>query len=794
MKQICTIDIETDCLLEDAVDYSEYPYKLKDSVKFWVVVVTNARTMESAVFKLGEITKENLKSELDKYDIVVTHHGHKFDLLMMKLAGLIDYKVGYIGEQDTLNGKEVRLVDTHVVSRLLDPDRFGGHSLKAYGEELGDNKIDYRQNLIDLGVMDGTEPRGHEFTFYHESMVEYCIQDTVVTAKVFSRLFREISEDKDAWTLALQMEHKLADLAIKREMLGFQFDTDKALYLIEDLTDKMNGIKEEVDPILPKKKMTVGTLNHYTPPKKPIKKDGEFSSHMVRFFERLGIKNYCHVEKVFEFEGQTYHIEEGMPPLKTEEEAVVEDLDVVKHFLLEQGWEPTEWGLRDITKNSKKEALTADKKERAVKRYVKETLEGKYKKERLKELGLKEGDMEQKMMSKAFKDNRYLVPTAPKLRVGVTKELCPNLVKLGNKVSFARAVADFYTYRHRRSSIAGGITDDFEYDVNDKPDTGFISKVRQQDGRIPTPAIECGTNTFRYKHISVANIPRASSIYGKEMRSLFGAGPDFVQFGFDYSSLEARIQGHYIYDYEGGDKMAETLLAEKPNDIHSVTANNLGLERDDAKSINYMVLYGGSWTKVVSMLGYTPTKAKKFLDDWWDSNLPLKQLRDDKVREWISTGKKYIRTIDGRKVRIRSQHSIINALFQSAGAIFAKYVTVKMFEKFENSGYCIDVFEGKPDIASFIEYHDENQLGVNKELLKYKVFKTEEEAKKFVDEWTGNQLSSIQKSDKGIYYVALPSIISDTITETVKEVEEMFGMNVPIGYAYETGRTWADCH
>src|SRR5699024_8668194 len=179
MKQICTLDIETNCLLEDAVDYSEYPYKLKDSVKFWVVVITNARTMESSVFKLGEITKENLKYELDKYDIVVTHHGHKFDLLMMKLAGLIDYRVGYIGEQDTLNGKEVRLVDTHVVSRLLDPDRFGGHSLKAYGEELGDNKIDYRQNLIDLGVMEGTEPRGHEFTFYHESMVEYCIQDTV---------------------------------------------------------------------------------------------------------------------------------------------------------------------------------------------------------------------------------------------------------------------------------------------------------------------------------------------------------------------------------------------------------------------------------------------------------------------------------------------------------------------------------------------------------------------------------------------------------------------------------------
>src|SRR5699024_5962408 len=133
-------------------------------------------------------------------------------------------------------------------------------------------------------------------------------------------------------------------------------------------------------------------------------------------------------------------------------------------------------------------------------------LEGKYKKERLKELGLKEGDMEQKMMSKAFKDSRYLVPTTPKLRVGVTKELCPNLVKLGNRVSFARAVADFYTYRHRRSSIAGGITYDFEYDVNDKPYTGFISNVRQQVGSIPTCAIDSRTKPLRYKHISVSRV------------------------------------------------------------------------------------------------------------------------------------------------------------------------------------------------------------------------------------------------------------------------------------------------
>lgn len=793
MKRICTLDIETNCLLEDALDYSSMPYRLKDSVKFWVVAITDVHTMESTVLILEDITKENLRKELEKYDMVVTHHGHKFDLVILQLAGLIDYKVGYIGETDILNGKAVRLADTQVMSRVLNPDRYGGHSLRAYGERIGVSKTDYRAELVSKGVMEGTEPKGHEFTFFDPLMVDYCIQDTVVTAHVLSSLLKEIKELGVDYSTPLQMEHKLADIGIKRELLGFHFDTDRAIGLVDELTDKMNSIKEEVDPLLPKKKLTKTALSDYTPPKKPFKKNGEFSSHMVRFFDRHGISNYCHIEKEFEFEGETFHIEENMPPIKTEEESFVEDLDIVKQYLIELGWEPSEWNMKDLTKNSKKESLPRDKIEKSVKRYVEETLGGKYKDSRLSQLKVKEGELERLLMNGTRTNNRFLVPTTPPLRVGVTKELCPNLIKLGDKVDFAKKVADFYTYRHRRSSIAGGIKGEFEYDEEDLPETGFLSKVRE-DGRIPTPAIENGTNTFRYKHISVANIPRASSTYGKEMRALFGAGGSFIQFGFDYSSLEARIQGHYIYTYEGGKEMSVTLLAEKPNDIHSVTARNLGIERDDAKSINYMILYGGSWTKVVSMLGYTKTKAQKFLDDWWDNNLPLKQLRDDKIKEWIKSGKKYITTIDGRVVRIRSQHSIINALFQSAGAIFAKYVTVKMFEKFEKGGFCIDVLEGVPDIHSFIEYHDECQLGIDKGLVTYKTFKTEEEGKEFIDGWGGEQLSSLQKSDKGVYYVAMPSVISKTITETISEVEEMFEMNVPIGYAYETGRNWADCH
>src|SRR5690606_7225944 len=153
------------------------------------------------------------------------------------------------------------------------------------------------------------------------------------------------------------------------------------------------------------------------------------------------------------------------------------------------------------------------------------------------------------------------VYTAPKIRVGVEKELCPNLIKLGDKVSFAKDFADWLTYRHRNNSIAGGDLDDIDLE-DDKPASGFLQQYREVDGRLTTPSIEIGAVTTRYTHIGVANIARPTSIYGKEMRSLFRAGKGAVFFGFDYSSLEARVMAHYVQRYEGGPELGEMFIAE----------------------------------------------------------------------------------------------------------------------------------------------------------------------------------------------------------------------------------------
>lgn len=785
-----TIDIETNGLLADMLDYSSFPYKLNKEAKIWVVSITDMQDMKTTSLVKENITKESLDALIKDFDVIVAHNGMKFDFIALMLFGLIDYRVGYLGERDTLNGREVRLIDSLIMSRFVNPDRLGGHSLNSWGQRVGSHKTDYRGELVTLGAIDSNLPKGDEFKMFHPLMVEYCEQDTIVNAHAYVEILKEY-KGYDTAKMGLQLEHKLADLAIRRETLGFWFDKELALSNVEELTEIMEGIQKRVNPILPKKRLTKTEISNFTPPKNQIKKDGTWSSHMLRFFERLGIEDHNAEQKYFIYKEDLYEVPYEMP-LETEREATVDDLDVVKEYLLELGWEPSEWAERDLTRDSKKQIVPLDKKRASLKRYISDTLDGKYRKERMEILKVTEDNIESKMTSK-LNERSFRVPTAPKIRVGVTKDMCPNLIALGDKVDFAKDVADYYTYRHRKSAIAGGDITDMDFDT-DIPETGYLSNYREEDGRIPTPSIEIGAGTHRYRHIGVANVPRTSSLYGENMRALFGAGEGAIQFAYDFSSLEARIEGIYVYPYEGGKELAESLLAEKPNDIHSVNARKLGISRTDAKSFGYAVLYGASAGKLSKMLSVSQKEGERLYKEYWDSNPALKELKEDKEREWIQSGRKYIKSIDGRRINIRSQHSILNALFQSAGVICAKYINVFTAKRIEELGYCIDVFKDEPDFAEMISYHDEINYRLKSNALKFKTFKSEGLAKEFVDQWDGEQLGAIQELKKGVFFVTLPSDFSISITESIKTVQDMFKLDLDLGIEIQVGRNWKETH
>ena len=800
MKRICTIDIESNGLLDQLIDFSEFPYKLNSKARLWTVVITDFNTRKSVFAEREGITKEWLKNSLEPYDVIVAHNGHKFDLIALQLFGVLEYKIGWFGENDICFGREVRFFDSLILSRLFDPNRYGGHSLQSWGERVGNYKDDYRQQCIDEGYIEKNSSRGAEFKMFNELLTPYCIQDTLVTLEAFKSLLKEWGQYKN-WEASVRQEHILADVSIKREVLGFYFDKELAIENLEKLTELIDEAREKVNPFLPPKPMNKGELKFYTPPKIQLTKGGTPSANMIKFVEKVNgtLKFLGDGEYEFHYEDKVYKVP-FTEPIKTHTIASIEDLDHVKETLINNfGWVPTEWRVRDLTKDSKKQNLSLEKRQNATLRWLKETSEGKFKKLRvegaLKDFKLKNpNDISEYLLKAIEKDAPVRIRTSPSIKVGVERELCPNLIKLGDKVAFAKYFADYLTYRNRKSAIAGGDIEDMDFD-EDVPNTGYLSMYREVDGRIPTPAIEIGAISNRYRHIGVVNIPRVTSLFGEEMRRLFGCGEGFVQLGFDYASLENRVQGHYVFPYEGGEELAKSLVAEKPYDSHTLNAQKMGIDRGSAKSVGYGILYGCNYKKLMEMLGVDDKRALEIYNSFWDAVPALKAFKEDLEKQWEMNNKEFIYSIDGRKILTRSKHSLLNFLFQSSGVIIAKYATIFIMKDLERQGLCIDPFVGRPDVKNIVDYHDENQLVTNPSLIKYKIFSSKEEGEEFVKNWDSSkgQLSALTKG-KEKFFVALPNVVSISIENAIKKVEQMLNTNVNFGMEWIVGRNWADCH
>ena len=772
------VDIESTDLLQNGLSYLTMPYRLKPEYKVHCVVI---RHVDSGAIKTlvgNEITKDNLKHSLRKCTEIIGHNIVGFDLPVLQLYGVLDYSVGYPGEPSMLFGNPVKITDTLLWSKLLNADRFGGHRLDAWGKRLGNHKGNF-----------------NDWAKFSQEMLDYCVQDTGVNKDILLELIRE--QGATDWSRSYSMEVKLADLTLKQELFGFDFNTEAAKKSLVELNGFMETIAKEVDPLLPMKRMPKTESSKYIPPKIKFKKDGSISSNLTKFLTNYGCV-LSEDKKTIEYEGKVFDLFSDTP-IKSETKANIEDIDVVKGYLLSLGWIPSEVKDRDITKKTDKTVRTQEEILIAVDRYIDQTLNSVFKQLRLdilecSEKGLKKhllGLVEQSKpglnkWGKPQAQKPIWLPTTPKLTVGVEKEICPNLIGLGEKAQFVKGVVEYYTYRHRRNSIAGGAVDE-----DGEPMTGFLSYVRE-DGRIPTPADTLGANTGRYRHKIVCNIPRVTSIYGEQMRNLFGCGEGYYQLGFDFASLEARIMGHFVIPYKDGESLAEALVAEKPNDIHSLNAKKLGIDRSAAKSFSYAAIYGAQPKKLSKMLGISEEEGKRLFNEYWEAVPALKQLKEKIEKDWESSGKKFIKGLDGRLLGTRSKHSLINVLFQSGGAISAKWTTVYLAKMLEERGLLGNPFvDVKDSVKAYllIAMHDEAQLAVHPSLMKVRTFQSEAEAKTALVQGC----SAVGHGSKGSYigYETEPVVcIRESIAAACTELD----LNVELGFEWIPGLTWGQCH
>jgi DNA polymerase-1 len=281
----------------------------------------------------------------------------------------------------------------------------------------------------------------------------------------------------------------------------------------------------------------------------------------------------------------------------------------------------------------------------------------------------------------------------------------------------AKPLAEFYLVQKRIGQIAEG-------------DKGWLKLVRAS-GRLHCSVTTNGAVTGRMTHAD-PNLAQVVKVeigkdgkvvlglaggYGFECRSCFIVPAGKVLVGADASALELRDLAGYMATWDGGAYIKVVLEGKKEDgtEIHTVNRKALEIDsRDDAKTWFYAFLYGAGDEKLgLIVLKVRGAEAKalggklraKFL-----KNLPaLGRL----VKEVKNAAKErgFLYGLDGRRLHVRSQHSALNTLLQSAGAIQMKKALVILDTNLQAMG-----FKPGVDYEFVANVHDEWQIETRKEI------------------------------------------------------------------------------
>lgn len=192
-----------------------------------------------------------------------------------------------------------------------------------------------------------------------------------------------------------------------------------------------------------------------------------------------------------------------------------------------------------------------------------------------------------------------------------------------------------------------------------------------EDGRVHGKVIGFGAVTSRATHSSpnMAQVPATRAVLGKEFRSCWTVESGNVLVGIDLSGIELRCFAHYLNDQEYIDETVN-------GDVHTRNQQAFGVEtRDLAKTVLYATLYGASPTKIGKVIGDTPKRGAEIIGNFCKA-VPAYERLKSKVERLAEKGT--LPGIGGYQLKVRSSHSSLNTLLQSAGAIISKQWLVQL--------------------------------------------------------------------------------------------------------------------
>lgn len=136
-----------------------------------------------------------------------------------------------------------KVVDTFVVSRLVNYSNFNGHGLDEIGIYLGQPKTVFS-----------------DYSKYTREMQSYCKDDVDLGMKIYKHYQRFI--DDPAWAKSMETEHQCAMLCAEMHHNGFKFDIELANRILPQVQDKLNVLEERMQEAWPPELVEVNRVQY----------------------------------------------------------------------------------------------------------------------------------------------------------------------------------------------------------------------------------------------------------------------------------------------------------------------------------------------------------------------------------------------------------------------------------------------------------------------------------------------------------------------------------------------------
>ena len=345
---------------------------------------------------------------------------------------------------------------------------------------------------------------------------------------------------------------------------------------------------------------------------------------------------------------------------------------------------------------------------------------------------------------------------------------------------------------------------------------GFIESTNE-DGFMKAE-IAGLTNTLRFKHKKpIANLPKVSKPYGKEIRGSIIIPNEFSKFlGSDMNSLEDTTKQHYMYYYDPeyvttmrspgfsphldigvqGEMITEDEAnfyiwsdAKKENNANVLEIftpkvlqsykdmspeeqdaeyGRIAVIRGDAKQVNFSAVYGIGAPKMSLGTGWPIEKSTKMLFIYWQRNKAVKEVAADVSVKVLFRNSELNTHYTGSQLTIMQKYDkdLFNEiqemwLYNPVSKFYYSLRYVKDIFSTLNQGtgvYCFDMQVRnvrKRGIKIGLQYHDE--IG----------------------------FPFLMNNEQGVKNILLTAI---------QETNDELGLNVPLGISMDFGKTYADCH